>query len=421
LKCGYDFQQDALDDSIDDSDPDTFTPAATDADARLARGAASRRKKAVEPGEVEAYKAHAVEQSKAAFESQIHHEDADEPSEIDLGTVTADFATRKRFCDQCGAANPHEQRFCLQCGNALGRDAPAEADAGFNATPVIPLAPPSTEPFEHATLADLHSAPASDYFAEHEPETGRPYGSGQIGSSLAQRGPGLWLLIGVTVLLAAVLVWLIALGGFDLLFNAKVRQINKAARTMEQLPSFQYDVSAAARRADDVQYDGGGKAMYESPDKSSWNMALNVPGKPIAAQTVEVDKTVYQNGTVLRPSGSQSPSGDVTDLWSDVRSVEDLGVQPIGTQTCRHYRYRVPPNLITTALGVGEQEAASDAVVESWIDTASSRVVRMTVQVFNVQIEGASTTVQLAMDLTAVGQHYNITAPAQQSAPSSAP
>jgi ribosomal protein L40E len=421
LKCGYDLQQDAADDSTDDSDPDTFTPAASGADARLARREAKRRKEALEPGEVEAYKEHAAAQSKAAFESQVHHNDVDEPSEIDLGAVTADFATRRRFCDRCGAANPYEQRFCLQCGNTLGQEAPAEADSGVNAAPVIPLAPLSAEPFEHAALADLHSAPASDYFSEQEQKGGRPYRSRQIGSSLAQRGPGLWLLIGATLLVAAALVWLIGLGGFDLLFNAKVRGINKAARTMERLPSFQYNVSAAVRTADDVQYPGGGKAMYESPHKSSWSVALNTPGKPIAAETVEVDDKVYQNGMLLQPSRSQSPSGDVTDLWRDFRSVEDLGMQPIGAVNCRHYRYRVPPNLITTVLGVGKQDAASDAVVESWVDTGSSQVVRMTAQVFNVQIEGASTTVQLAMDLVAVGQPYNISAPAQQSAPAPAP
>jgi len=76
-------------------------------------------------------------------------------------------------------------------------------------------------------------------------------------------------------------------------------------------------------------------------------------------------------------------------------------------------------------LGVGSQSAASDTVVEAWIDTTSAQVVKMTVQVYNVQIEGASATVLLAMDLAEVGQPYNINAPqpapAQQPATSSTP
>ena len=136
-------------------------------------------------------------------------------------------------------------------------------------------------------------------------------------------------------------------------------------------------------------------------------------------------RQIYINGPSWQSSTSDNARADVSDLWKDFQSVEDLGNQPIGALNCRYYRYRIPPNLITTVLGVGSQSAASDAVVEAWIDTTSAQVVKMTVQVYNVQIEGASATVLLAMDLAEVGQPYNINAPqpapAQQPATSSTP
>ncbi len=73
--------------------------------------------------------------------------------------------------------------------------------------------------------------------------------------------------------------------------------------------------------------------------------------------------------------------------------------------------------LITTVLGTGVQSGASDAVVEAWIDTTSMQILKITAQVFNVQIDGAPTKVTLGLALTAIGQPYNIAAPQPTAAP----
>lgn len=426
MKCGGDLPARSSGASpTNDSDPGTFTPAATSEHARLGPTAAIRRRRTSDPSEIEAYKKQAASESSGAFESQIQYIDPSEPSEIKLSAVTADFNERHNFCNKCGASNSYEQRFCLQCGNTLSRQIPNQADLNFDPAPAIPLAPLTEEPFGRVALADLHSAPASDYFGEPAGAGKRGRRSAPFASAVANHGPGQWLLIAATLLLAAALIWLLALGGFKMLFNAKVRRINKAASAMERLSSFQYTVSAAVESADGVQYGGGGRAIHESPDKSLWEMTLVVPGKPVATATMEVKDKIYINGPSWQSSTSDNARADVSDLWKDFQSVEDLGNQPIGALNCRHYRYRIPPNLITTVLGVGSQSAASDAVVEAWIDTTSAQVIKMTVQVYNVQIEGASATVLLAMDLAEVGQPYNINAPqpapAQQPATSSTP
>ena len=167
MKCGGDLQARSSGASpTNDSEPGTFTPAATSEHARLGPTAARRRRRTSDPYEIEAYKKQASAESSRAFESQTQYIDPSEPPEIELSAVTADFNERHNFCNKCGASNSYEQRFCLQCGNTLSLQTPNQADLSFDPAPAIPLAPLTEEPFENVALADLHSAPASDYFGE---------------------------------------------------------------------------------------------------------------------------------------------------------------------------------------------------------------------------------------------------------------
>ena len=121
---------------------------------------------------------------------------------------------------------------------------------------------------------------------------------------------------------------------------------------------------------------------------------------------MQIGDKIYGNGPAWQTADPAQSTADALGLWRDFSSVEDLGTQVIGTTNCLHYKYRIQPKLITTALGAGAQSGASDAVIEIWIDSASSTVVKMTVQVFNVMIQ-----VTMTFDLAATGQPYNIKAP----------
>ncbi len=399
----------------DFSESDSFTPAAGDGEGRLASTTSSRlTRPPAEPVDIDAYKRQATEESIDAFESQALGEESVGPAEIQHSGVTADFADKRRFCSRCGAANPYEQRFCRQCGSPLGAEQPPQPQAANEVPSSIPLAP---EPFEHTTLADISAAPASDYYTEGVPGADRLRRVRRPGTGMSSWGVGEWSVLVVVALLAVGLTWLFAFGGYTMLFSGRAAKISKAAGVMERLSSFQYDVSATMETAEGAQYGGAGRARYESRSKSYWEMGLDAPGNPRVTASMQIKDKVYINGPSWQSGDPKQSSADVTDLWRHVQTVEYLGTQPIGTSNCYHYKYRIPPTLITTVLGTGAQSGASDAVVEAWIDAASMQIVRITAQVFNVQIDGASTKVTLGLGLAAVGQPYNIAAPQPAPAP----
>lgn len=395
------------------SEHDSFTPTASDGEGRLASTTSSRfTQPPAGPVDIDAYKRQATEESIDAFESQTLGEESVGPSEIQHSAVTADFADKRRFCVRCGAANPYEQRFCRQCGSPLGSEQPPQPQASYEAPPSIPMAP---EPFQHTTLADISAAPASDYFTERVPGADRPRAR-RLGTGISSWGAGKWSILLVVVLLAIGLIWLFAFGGYTMLFSGKSAKINKAAGVMERLGSFQYDVSATMETSEGAQYGGAGRARYESVSKSYWEMGLDAPGNPRVTASMQIKDKAYINGPSWQPGDPKHDSADVTDLWRHIQTVEYLGTQPIGASNCYHYKYRIPPTLITTVLGAGAQSGASDAVVEAWIDGASMQIPRITAQVFNVQIDGAPTKVTLSLVLGPIDQPYNITAP-QMAAP----
>jgi ribosomal protein L40E len=415
MKCGKDMTAvPAAGGSEAFPEPESFTPAAADGEGRLASTASSRlRMPPAEPVDVDAYKRQATEESIGAFESQAIGEESAGPAEIQHSGVTADFADKRRFCARCGAANPYEQRFCRQCGGTLGAEQPAQPLPAQELPPSIPMAP---ETFQHTTLADISGAPASDYYTEGLPGSGSRRVS-LPSTGISSWGAGEWSILVVVVLLAVGLTWLFAFGGFNMLFSGKTARISKAAGVMESLPSFQYDVSSTMELSEGAQYGGAGRARYESPSKSYWEMGLDAPSNPRVTASMQIEDKVYINGPAWQPGDPEQASADITDLWRHVETVEYLGTQPIGTSNCYHYKYRVPPTLVTTVLGVGAQSGASDAVVEAWIDTVSMQIVKISVQVFNVQIDGAATKVTMGLGLSATGQPYNITAPQLGAAP----
>jgi hypothetical protein len=69
------------------------------------------------------------------------------------------------------------------------------------------------------------------------------------------------------------------------------------------------------------------------------------------------------------------------------------------------------PELVMTVLGLGKQDAVSDAVMETWIDKTSFQVIRETAQVFNAQINGVRTRSTLVMDLNETGKPLQINPP----------
>jgi len=344
-----------------------------------------------------------------SYESQVAS-DSNEPPEIQLSGIAADFAENQRYCDQCGHANPKKQRYCQQCGKALEVDALTPAMNAPRPSTMIPLA--TTEPPQPVRPGGTAwGAPASDCYSEGPPGTGSSRSF--AGSSGFEGAFGVREIIVamVGVLIVFALVYLFAFGGYDSLFSGKAKKIRGAAGVMQRLPSFQYNITAAFETVDGVQYGGSGKLLFETPDKTYWEMSLGTPGKPGVTASMQIGDKIYGNGPAWQTADPAQSTADALGLWRDFSSVEDLGTQVIGTTNCLHYKYRIQPKLITTALGAGAQSGASDAVIEIWIDSASSTVVKMTVQVFNVMIQGASTNVTMTFDLAATGQPYNIKAP----------
>ena len=385
----------------------TFIPAASGDNARLAPTANAGPPAAGSPIDIEMYKQEAAA-SIESYENQVAS-DSDEPPEIQLSGVAADFAEKQRYCDQCGHANPKEQRYCQQCGQALRVDAFTPAMNAPRPSTMIPLA---TEPSKPNLLAGMAgTAPASDYYSEGAPGTGSPRKFGSGSGFAGALGVREIIVAIVGVLIIFTLVYLFVFGGYGTLLGGKAKKIRGVAGVMQRLPSFQYNITAAFETADGAQYGGSGKLLFETPDKTYWELSLGTPGKPGVTASMQIGDKVYGNGPAWQTVDPGQSTADALGLWRDFSSVEDLGTQAIGTANCLHYKYRIHPKLISTALGVGAQSGASDAVVEVWIDGASSTVVKMTVQVFNVMIQGASTNVTMTFDLAATGQPYNIKAP----------
>ena len=330
MKCGKDL--DAVKSAEVPSEilePEAFTPAAAGEDARLASTTSSKPKPAEQPSDIETYKRRAAT-SIRSYESQAVTE-TDEPPEIQLSGVTSDFMEKKRYCEMCGVANPHEQRYCKQCGAALQSEVPSDADIAYNARSMVPLA---AEPVEATLLTDVSpSAPASDYFSDGA--TART-ATRRFRAGGGSRGVGVreLLIAMVIVVVLGAIIYLFAFGGYDRLLGGRTRKVHSAGTTMEKLPSVQYDVTATFETGDGVQYPGSGKVLREAPDKTYWEMSLNVPGKPRAVASMQIGKNVYVNGPSWQTGDPKQAAADVRRLWRDFSSVEDLGTQVIGTADC---------------------------------------------------------------------------------------
>lgn len=356
----------------------------------------------------------------------------EEESEVEPPALETASEERGQACEACGVVNPREQRFCKNCNSRLisqepaGEERPAsggggwdleglydehEYDGGYSdyagdtplaaEEPLVPLV-------ETALFAPV--SPSSDYYTSDTHARGRRKRS--RGGKVVWRARD-WLVLIVLTLVLSAGIWLFLLGGIDL-FSGKVRNLKNAGRAMSKLASFEYSINGSMESPRAGAFKGSGTLRFESPDRSEWEFTTVVPDRlPVVARQIQIsDKPYVNGGDAWAPADPATAQPDARELWSGVSSVEDLGQEPCGASAnCHHYKYRIAPGTLTGMLGVWKPSGASDAVMEAWIDTSNQRVVRMTAQVFNVQLEGMRTSVSLTFDLAAVEQKYDIKAP----------
>ncbi|MDD5448293.1 MAG: zinc ribbon domain-containing protein [Actinomycetota bacterium] len=326
-------------------------------------------------------------------------------SEIDLTRIMGDLTKGKKTCARCGFVNPREQKYCKNCG------APLEEEAKEVESLPIPLAP---EPIEPSFISESPSIPASDY-----------YESGTAGEARTRRfdfmsgvsnwGAGEWVAIIGAVVVVVIVAWLFIFGGYQNIFGAPAKNIKKAAKVMVGLNSFEYslNVNLRARGETSSRYHGSGKVLFESPDKTYWEMNLLLPARGATPlRFAQIGKKSYMNAsTGWQMLGEDSPSFGIERLWSGFSMVEDLGMAPIGTSNCAHYRYRIPPEIIASIVGADPQAKMGDAVVESWIDSGTNQVLLLQISLFKVLVDGIQMNASMALNLSSVGTPYNILPP----------
>jgi ribosomal protein L40E len=433
MKCGRDLDKAPSTKTPPEmqQDLDTFTPLEDDEFARLAP---TRRLSREPVGDVASYKEAAAasaaaweaEQEQAYLQEQAAQQrqeaqgpaapaqpsvpeggGASGPAEAQPRRVSSDFKEQKQFCHRCGMANPRDQRFCKNCGSAMASGTAGIADRTYDAADAVPLASVAVET---TMLADVSHSSA--YSTAEAAQGGHRPRERHSAGALSEWGAREWLGLIIAALVGALALWFAFFGGYNMLFNASDKDIHKAGATMEKLPSFQYGISATFE-TEQGQFPGGGHAMFETPDRSAWEVSRSGPGTPKVQGTVQVGKKPYTGaGGAWQPADPATATGDITQIWKNFSKPEALPNQPMGASpVCLHYKYRTDPDLVMTVLGLGKQDVVSDAVMEIWIDKASFQVIRETAQIFNAQIDGIRTSVTLVLDLTETGKPYQIQPP----------
>jgi hypothetical protein len=357
--------------------------------------------------------------------------------------VTSDITDRRVICDRCGFANLREQRYCQHCAAPLGDTIPGgDGDAlhrdwgyGKDYDRLPPYSPDDAEPYQYANGAPgvplargdvlaaapeisflTDAAPSSDYYSvdigEERRGAKKARGAGGRGWSAREWGVREWLTIIVISLVLFGIAWLFLLGGLEI-FSGKVRNIKKAGEAMAGLGSFDFQITGSMESFQAGNFGGAGRAMFESPDLSSWQFTTNFPNRDaIVTQQMLVSGKDYVNRNGLWIMVDQGKARfDVKKLWSDFSAVEDLGQSVVGGVACLHYRYRVAPEFLTALFGDWQPDGVPDAVIETFIDAGDRRVLKLTARIFNLQIDGARVTATLTFELASTGQPLNIRSP----------
>lgn len=328
-------------------------------------------------------------------------------SEIDLTRIMGDLTKGKKACAKCGFVNPREQKYCKNCGAPLEEE---KEEDEVESLP-IPLAP---EPVEPSFLSEPLPPPASDYYESGAAGKGRARRFDFM-SGISNWGAREWIAIIGAIVVVAIVVWLFGFGGYQNIFGAPAKNIRKAAKAMVGLNSFEYslNVNLEARGELSNRYHGSGKVLFESPDKTYWELDLLLPARGATPlRFAQIGKKSYMNaGAGWQMLEESSPSFGMERLLSGFSMAEDLGMTTIGTSNCAHYRYRIPPQAIASIVGADPQGKMGDAVVESWIDSGTNQVLLLQIRLFNVLIDGVQMNVSMALNLSSVGTPYNILPP----------
>ncbi|MBU4173572.1 MAG: zinc ribbon domain-containing protein [Actinobacteria bacterium] len=403
MKCGKDLDEvRSLGITEDHSEVGSFTPAGT----QEAPSYVSPKRDKSEPlPDINSYKEAATSMAESE-EVRSPFEYGDETPEIHMTDVTADFTEKRTICGICGIANPHEQRYCRHCGAGLGDE--TSESSGVMSAPQATFT--TNDPVETTLLTDMTSS-SGVYDVPEQKRERRSRSGGGFGGGLAEWGAREWLLMIVSALVVAGLIWFFAFGGMNSLFNSGARDIRKAGEVMTGMTGCQYQLTATLKTHDAV-HTGSGQLLHESPDKTAWQLTIDLPGRGVVpVGHVQIGNDCYSNcgdGWRMSDKGSRA---DLDKLWSGISGVEEIGEESMLGHACLHYRYRLPSDLVNLIFCVGEQSGMSDTVVDMWIDENSYQIIRASTDTFNIQIQGARTSASLVMDIGATDQVFNISAP----------
>lgn len=330
----------------------------------------------------------------------------DEPPEIQLTDVAADFAEKQQYCDRCGMANPREQKYCRQCGSALQGADGREADAAFDRASAVPLA---KEPVEPTLLAPVSGATSSDYYADEGRDSGMFRRGFGFGGGLRDWDVKEWGILSAVVILIVLLVWLFAFGGLKM-FTGGNKTFNGAVDAMSELASYEYNISGTLEDADGNQTPCSGNVKHSKPDRSLWQFNGTIPSlRSVTTQLAQVGEQPFSNGGGgWKKDDPSAVSFDSASLWQDYSNLEELGGESADTQ---RFTYNAPPEIFSSLLGNLDPTGVAQARVEAVIDTKSNRIVRLTAKVYNVPVDQAKVTMVVTFDLATTDQTYNIGPP----------
>lgn len=405
MKCGKDLDAVTIPEAPDEIvDTEAFIPAGASEEAPIG-------------GRLKKIPAEETETPKPIIPETMHEDHTYSPEidetgtpEIQLLDVAADFTSRQVACPRCGTVNPYEQQYCKNCGSALGKAKSREADRVFESA----TEEPQKSNIEITTLTDMTpsiSQPASDYYATEQVVKPR-IRKASFAGGLADWGVKEWLILIVLTSIIALCIWFFLFGG-KTLFSGKTRNLKKVVSTMKGLPSFQLTLSGQLDSSQTGEFGCSGVLTCETPNRAASDISVNFPGRePIFIRQIRVENRPFVlTSGAWQPQEKIASKLDPNNLWAKFSNVEDVGTEIVGQSSCHHYQYRVDTEYVTGFFGIWHPEGSSDAIMDIWFDAKTFRVVKMKALVVNVPFENLRVRITLSLDLTAIGQQYNIQAP----------
>ncbi len=408
MQCGKDFHASKKDNAIFEYvELDSFTPAGSLEELPL-----SQDKKNPEAVSEKGDKLSLEEEKRQLENPDVGllmgkpEKELEKPPEIYQPEASKHAAENKRFCSLCGHGSPADSKYCFNCGAPLDTE---ETNNHLDPEGDIPLAPIEEYDLETSTLAPLR--PSLDEALPAVKEKKKIKVKKQFKWGIQE-----WIAAIIVICAAGFAVWFFLLGGSNA-FTFEAKKIRQAGATMENLNSFVYISGGTVEVRNAGVYRLSGEIKYKKPWTFEILFSFDHPQKgPLTYHQIRINDTLYllKNNNWLRVK-TRPTIRELTGLWKEFSSIENMGRKTINGKEFHNYRYRVPARNLTRMFGINNPEAVSDTVVEVLIDTTSLYIQRINAVLYNFDIEGEKSTLRLVFDLASIEQPVKIETPIQES------